>query len=147
MRAPAISRVNVQRRFALGLAEILGKHIAEQSTLFDGVVESDVSMGMRVEPMFWYAALSARAIVLFQQRHCVGFAIEGGEAEGAFAAEANQVPDERDQRDRSQQFPGLIEIALTDESPFNAVRSCPLVMLVFRSLAEEASFRLFSRSA
>jgi hypothetical protein len=42
--------VNVQRRFALGLAEILGKHIAEQRPLFDGVVEGHVGMGMRVDP-------------------------------------------------------------------------------------------------
>ncbi len=76
----------------LGLAEILNKHIAEQRTLFDGVVEGDVGMGMRVEPMFGHAAFSAFTIVLFQQRHCVGFDIEGGEAEGAFAGEANQVP-------------------------------------------------------
>jgi len=48
---PAKSLVNVQRRFALGLAEILGKHIAEQRTLFDGVVEGDMGMGMRVEPI------------------------------------------------------------------------------------------------
>jgi hypothetical protein len=34
----AKSLVNIQRRFALELAEILGKHIAEQRTLFDGVV-------------------------------------------------------------------------------------------------------------
>jgi hypothetical protein len=92
MGAPAKSLVNVQRRFALGLAEILNKHIAEQRTLFDGVVEGDVGMGMRVEPMFGHAAFSAFAIVLFQQGHCVGFDIEGGEAEGAFAGEANQVP-------------------------------------------------------
>jgi hypothetical protein len=92
MGAPTKSLVNVQRRFALGLAEILGKHIAEQRTLFDGVVEGDVGMGMRVEPMFGHAAFSAFAIVHFQQRHCVGFDIEGGEAEGAFAGEANQVP-------------------------------------------------------
>ena len=32
------SLVNAQRRFALGLSEILNKHIAEQRTLFDGVV-------------------------------------------------------------------------------------------------------------
>ncbi len=43
---PAKSLVNVQRGFALGLAEILGKHIAEQSALLDGVVEGDVGMGM-----------------------------------------------------------------------------------------------------
>jgi hypothetical protein len=35
-----------QRRLALGLAEILSKHVAEQRTLFDGVVEGDVGMGM-----------------------------------------------------------------------------------------------------
>jgi len=56
MGAPAKSLVNVQRRFALGLAEILSKHIAEQCTLFDGVVEGDVGMGMRVEPMFGHVA-------------------------------------------------------------------------------------------
>ncbi len=76
----------------LGFAEILGEHIAEQRTLFDGVVEADVGMGMRVEPMFGHSAFSAFAIVLFQHGHCVGFDIEGGEAEGAFAGEANQVP-------------------------------------------------------
>ena len=75
---------NVQRGFALGLAEILNKHIAEQRTLFDGVVEGDMGMGMRVEPMFGHAAFGAFAIVLFQQGHGVGFDIEGGEAEGAF---------------------------------------------------------------
>ena len=75
---PAKSLVNVQRRFALGLAEILGEHIVEQRTLFDGVVEGDVGMGMRVESMFGHAAFSAFAIVLFQQGHCVGFDIEGG---------------------------------------------------------------------
>ena len=32
--------------FVLGLTEIFGKHIAEQRTLFDGVVESDMGMGM-----------------------------------------------------------------------------------------------------
>ena len=42
----AKSLVNLQRRFALGLADILGEHIAEQRTLFDGVVEGDVSMDM-----------------------------------------------------------------------------------------------------
>src|SRR5258707_771608 len=84
--------LDVRRRFALGLAQILSKHIAEQRALFDGVVEGDVGMGMRVEPMFGHAAFSAFAIVLFQQCHCVGFDIEGGEAEGAFAGEANQVP-------------------------------------------------------
>jgi hypothetical protein len=79
-------------RFALGPADILGKHIAKQRTLFDGVVEGDVGMGMRVEPMFGHAAFGAAAIVLLQQGHRVGFDIEGGEAEGAFAGEANQVP-------------------------------------------------------
>jgi hypothetical protein len=88
----AKSLVNLQRRFALGLAEILSKHIAEQRALFDRVVERDVGMGMRIEPMFWHAAFSAFAVVLFQHGHCVGFDIEGGEAEGAFAGEANQVP-------------------------------------------------------
>ena len=81
---PAKSLINIQRRFALGLAEILSKHIAEQRTLFDGVVEGDVGMRMRVEPMFGHSAFSAFAIVLFQQGHGVGFDIEGGEAEGAF---------------------------------------------------------------
>ena len=68
----------LKRRFALGLAQILSKHIAEQRALFDGVVEGDVGMGMRVEPMFGHAAFSAFAIVLFQQGHCVGFDIDGG---------------------------------------------------------------------
>jgi hypothetical protein len=77
----------------LGLAEILGKHIAEQHTLFDGVVDGDVGMGIRVEPMFGHAAFRAFAIVLFQQGHCVGFDIEGGEAEGAFAGEAVYAAD------------------------------------------------------
>jgi hypothetical protein len=54
----------VQRRFALGLAEILSKHIAEQRTLLDGVVEGDMGMEMRVEPMFGHAAFSAFAVVL-----------------------------------------------------------------------------------
>jgi hypothetical protein len=65
MARPAKSQVNVERRFALGLAEILNKHIAEQRTLFDGVVEGDVGMGMRVEPMFGHASLGAFAVVLF----------------------------------------------------------------------------------
>ena len=78
MRAACKILVNVQRRFALGLAEILNKHSAEQRTRFDGVVEGDVGMGMRVEPMFGHAAFSAFAIVLFQQGHCVAFDIEGG---------------------------------------------------------------------
>jgi hypothetical protein len=56
------------------------------------VVEGDVGMRMRVEPMFGHPAFSAFAIVLFQHGHCVGFDVEGGEAEGAFAGEANQVP-------------------------------------------------------
>ena len=89
---PEKSLVNVQRRFALGPAEILDKHIAEQRTLFNGVVEGDVGMGMRVEPMFGHTAFSAFAIVLFQQGHRIDFDIEGGEAEGTFAGEANQVP-------------------------------------------------------
>ena len=76
----------------LGLAEILNKHIAEQRTLFDGVVERNVRMGMRVEPMFGHAAFSALAIILFQYRHGVGFDVESGEAEGAFSRKANQVP-------------------------------------------------------
>jgi hypothetical protein len=42
---PAKSLANVQRRFPLGLAEILNEHIAEQRTLFDGVVEGDVRAG------------------------------------------------------------------------------------------------------
>ena len=92
---PAKSLINVQRRFALGLAEILDKHIAEQCTLFNGVVEGDVGMGMRVEPMFGHAAFGAAAIVLLQQGHGVGFDIERGEAEGAFAGEANQVTSRR----------------------------------------------------
>jgi len=46
MGAPLKSLVNVQRRFALGLAEILNKHIAEQRTLFDGVVEGRTSSGL-----------------------------------------------------------------------------------------------------
>ena len=33
-----------------GLPSFLGKHIAEQRTLFDGVVEGDVGMGVRVDP-------------------------------------------------------------------------------------------------
>jgi hypothetical protein len=42
--------------------------------------------------MFGHAAFSAFAIVLFQHGHCIGFDVEGGEAEGAFAGEANQLP-------------------------------------------------------
>ena len=82
----------LRRRFALRLAEILSKHIAEQRTLFDGIFEGDMGMGMRIEPMFGHTAFSAFPIVLFQHGHCVGFDIEGGEAEGTFAGEANQVP-------------------------------------------------------
>ena len=97
--APAISPTETAGRRVLpcfntrlGLAEILNKHIAEQRTLFDGVVEGDVGMGMRVEPMFGHAAFSAFAIVRFQQGHGAGFDIDGGDAEGAFADEADQIP-------------------------------------------------------
>jgi hypothetical protein len=44
------------------LAEVLGKHIAEQRALIDGVVEGDVGMGRRVEPMCGHAAFCANAI-------------------------------------------------------------------------------------
>jgi hypothetical protein len=81
-----------RRRFALGLTEILDKHIAEQRTLFDGVVEGDVGMDVRVKPVFGHAAFSAFAIALFRHGHCVDFDIEGREAEGAFAGEGNQIP-------------------------------------------------------
>ena len=66
--------------------------LEEQRALFDRVVEGDVGMRMRVEPMFGHSAFIAFAIVFFQHGHCVGFDIEGGEAEGAFAGKANQIP-------------------------------------------------------
>ena len=56
-----IINVTVQRRFALRLAEILSKHIAEQRALFDGIVEGDMGMGCE-----WNQCLGMLPLVLLR---------------------------------------------------------------------------------
>jgi len=51
-----------------------------------------MGMWVLVEPVLGHAALGALAIVLFQDRHGVGFDVQRGKAEGAFTGKADEVP-------------------------------------------------------
>lgn len=46
------------------LAQILRQHVTKQRALLDGVVEGDVGVRARVEPVFGHCALSALAVIL-----------------------------------------------------------------------------------
>jgi hypothetical protein len=72
------------------------KHVAEQSSLLDGVVERHVRMPHGIEPLRGHRLLAARSIWFAQQRHCVGFDINCRIAEWVLAPELGEIPiDER----------------------------------------------------
>ena len=58
------------------LAQILRQHVAKEGALLDGVIESDVSMRVLVEPVLGHAVLGALAVVLFQDCHGVSFDVQ-----------------------------------------------------------------------
>src|SRR3974390_668334 len=72
------------------------KHVAEQLTLLDGVVERHMGMRHGIEPLRWHRLLAARSIWFAQQRHCVGLDINCRIAERVLACELGEIPiDER----------------------------------------------------
>ncbi len=73
-------------------AEAFRKHVAEERTLFDGIIEGFMSVGEWVEPAVGHIPFCGVAVGLLEKGHGVGFYVKCGVGEGAFSGEADEVP-------------------------------------------------------
>jgi len=68
------------------------KHVAEERTLFNRIIQCNVSMRNGIKPLPWHVSLPDLAILPAEDRHCKGLHVQHGMRKGAFACEPHQIP-------------------------------------------------------